>query len=158
MDWKDSVRKNLSWLIGIFVTLLAFVLAEGWLMLFAKALGPVRAAILIIFISTSLSWLVIYFLTRFGKSRFLGSWFSKREKSLSKRAEMAVKSGKFIVVLNSTVFLGPILTSVLMLILGLKGRKVYVYAACSAVFFALTRCGFYSGAFWGFDKILLWRR
>jgi len=155
MTWADSFKKNFYWIAGLLSTVLGFVFFEGWLIVFAKVLGPLKATALVSILTIPPSWLIIYLSTRYGNTGRFGEWLSKKEESLSRRTQRAVEGGKFVAILNTTVFLGPIVTSILMLMLGFENRKVYLYAVISAIICAAIWCSFYSGVFWGFEKVLL---
>jgi len=158
MNWADNFKKNFYWITGLLITALGFIFFEGWLIVSAKVFGPLRATALISALTIPPSWLIIYLSTRYGNTGRFGEWLSKKEASLSRRAQRAVEGGKFVAILNTTVFLGPIITSILMLMLGFESRKVYFYAVISAVICAAIWCSFYSGLFWSFEKILPLRR
>ena len=146
-----------AWLGGIALTGAVFVMAEGSLMATSKIFGPVKAALIRVAFTIPLSWCAIYLSSDFSASRFLKTWYEKKEASLSKTAKVAVEGGKAIAVLNTAVFLGPVLATILMLMLGYRGKRVYVFAALCAIICALAWCSFYSGIFWGIDKAFLKR-
>jgi len=151
--WKKSLRENLYWITGIFLTVIGFIFFEGWLIFASKKFGALKATAIISAITIPVSWVVIYLAVISKAGSPFGRWLAKKEEHLSRRAKAAVESGKFIVILNTSVIFGPILASILMLMLGLDHRKVYVYSAFSAILCAGIWCSFYAGVFWGIGKI-----
>lgn len=155
MDFK--INKKLYWPGGILLAVAGFLFAEGSLAASAKLLGPVKATLLRILFTIPLSWLVIYLSKGAGNPHFM-KWFSEKEKKLSKTARLALNGGKAFAVLNTAVFLGPIIATVLMLMLGVGIKRLYLYSALCAVLCASTWCVFYSCVFWGCEKmVVLWR-
>jgi len=148
-------KKILGWLAGIMLTGLAFVFAEGSLMATSKIFGPFKATLIRVTFTIPLSWFAIYLASGFSSSRFLKAWYAKKEEGLSKTAKVAVGSGKAFAVLNTAIFLGPILATVLMIMLGIRGRRIYLYSAICAVVCAAAWCSFYSGLFWGIEKAFM---
>jgi len=153
MNLPNNVKNSALWFAGIAVTALAFIFAEGWIMLAVKLFGGLWATVIVSAVTTPVAWLVIYMATRSNVNRFLKDWISKKEAELSRKAKAAVKGGEVLVVLNTTIFLGPIIASLLMLILGVAVRKVYVYAVLSAILCAGIWCSLYAGVFWEISKI-----
>lgn len=140
-----SLRKHLYWLVGILATIGTLVFSEGTLVVTTKYFGVARATLFRVAFTIPLSWIVIYLATHVSVSHRFTEWLSRKEERLSKRARTAVNGGKCVAVLNAAVFLGPILASVLMLMLGLRPRRVYLYAVPCAIFGALVWCAFYGG-------------
>ena len=153
MILPNSIKNSAFWFAGIAVTALAFIFAEGWIMLAVKFFGALWATVIVSAVTTPVAWLVIYMATRSNANRFLRDWIIKKETELSGKAKAAVKGGKVFVVLNTTIFLGPIIASLLMLTLGIAVRKVYVYAVLCAILCAGVWCSLYGGVFWGISKI-----
>ncbi|MBL7157081.1 MAG: hypothetical protein ISS92_02835 [Candidatus Omnitrophica bacterium] len=153
MNLPNTVKNSALWFTSIAVTALFYIFAEGWVILAAKLYGALWATVIVSAVTTPVVWLVIYMATRSNANRFLRDWLAKKEAELSKRAKVAVKGGKIFAVLNATIFLGPILASLLMLILGIAVRRVYVYAVLSAILCAGVWCSLYAGVFWGISKI-----
>lgn len=154
MDLKKDIAKNLGWLGGIALTVIGFIFAEGWLILMVKLFGFTMSTVIVTVVTLFLSWLVIYASSSSHNIGRFRDWLSKKEESLSKKAKVAMKSGKVLAILNTTVFLGPIVASVLMLMLGLERRRVYVYCIFCALLCAIFWCGFYSGIFWGIHAVV----
>lgn len=149
MNWKKGIAKDLSWLGGITLTVIAFIFAEGWLILAVKLFGFAMATVIVTIVTLFLSWLVIYASSGSHNIGRFRDWLLRKEGNLSGQAKVAMKSGKMLAVLNTTVFLGPIVASVLMLMLGFERRRVYVYSIFCALLCAIIWCGLYSGIFWG---------
>ena len=76
---------------------------------------------------------------------------------LSGRVKRIVKGTEVIVVLNTAIFLGPIIASILMIMIGVRPARVYIYSVFCAVLCALAWCCFYKGMFWGYDKVCILR-
>lgn len=155
MVFAEKIKKNFNWIAGILFTIIGFVFAEGWIILAVDVLGFVKSTIVVAVISIIFSWVVIYLSAKSSGNNFLKEWFSKKETEMTKHAKIALKSGKFIAVVNTAVFLGPIFASLLMLVLGIETKKVYIYAIFCAFLCASVWCGLYSGVFWGVDKIFV---
>ena len=153
MNLPKSVKNGALWFTSIAVTALVFIFAEGWLILAAKLFGALRATVIVSVVTTPVAWLVIYIATRSNTNWFLRDWIINKETKLSERAKTAVKGGKVLAVLNATIFLGPIIASLLMLILGIAVRRVYAYAVLCAILCAGIWCSLYAGVFWGISKI-----
>lgn len=153
---KKAVRgKWLYWTGGVLTGALAIILSEGVMIATTKAFGVAKATLLRVVFTIPASWMVIYLATRARLNVGFSQWLAKREASLSKRARMAVEGGKWFVIGNTALFLGPIITSILMLMIGFKARLVYVYAAVFAVIVAWLWAAFYSGMLWGLAKIFV---
>ncbi|MDD5437389.1 MAG: hypothetical protein PHX20_07600, partial [Candidatus Omnitrophica bacterium] len=56
-----KIVKHLGWLGGIGLTVMGYVLAEGWLILVVKLFGFWGGAAIVMLVTLLLSWLVIYF-------------------------------------------------------------------------------------------------
>jgi len=153
MDVKNGVAKNVGWIGGIVLTVIGFIFAEGWLILTVKLLGFTMATVIVAIITLLLSWVVIYVSSASGNMGRFRAWLLKKEASLSGRAKTAVKGGKALAVLNATIFLGPVIAAVLMLMLGFERRKVYSYSVFCAILCATFWCGLYSGIFWGVHAV-----
>jgi hypothetical protein len=156
MSWAGAIKKNLVWLSGGTLTVVGFIFAEGWLIAAAKILGPLKATLFVSVITIPIAWIVIYLATKVNSGQRFKKWLENKEANLSKRAKMAAKSGKFIVILSTAVFLGPIIAAILMLLLGINQRRVYSYTVLCALLCAGIWCSFYAGAIWGLERIF-WR-
>lgn len=148
------LRRNLYWLIGVFFAILFVVFMEGSLIATTKLFGVARATLIRVSITIPLSWLVIYLATKSGRSLGFSNWIKAKEAKLSKSAKAAFEGGKFLVVLNTAVFLGPIIASILMLMIGVKAKLVYVYAVICAFLCAWLWSMFYCGMLWGIAKCI----
>lgn len=153
MDFPLVIKKNLHWLAGILLTAGAFIFTEGSLIATTKVLGVTKATLLRVSFTIPISWFVIYLSTKSKSSRRFHDWLARKEASLSRRAQVVMKSGKAIAVLNAAIFLGPIIASILMLMIGIEAKRAYLYAIFCAILCAWTWCAFYSGMFWGLGKI-----
>jgi len=142
------------WITGIGMSVVLFVFAEGWLILAVKLLGFAWSTILVSAVTIALSWIVIYVYSGSHNIGRFRNWLKSKEDSLSDRAQLAVNGGKTLAIVNTTVFLGPIVASILMLMLGFERNKVYFYAVLCALFAALIWCGVYSGMFWGIGEFM----
>ncbi|MDD5422290.1 MAG: hypothetical protein WC592_04975 [Candidatus Omnitrophota bacterium] len=145
--------KDVYWIAGIALTAVGFIFTEGTLIATTKMFGVVRATLLRVVFTIPLSWLVIYLSTNADVSLRFRDWVEKKREGLSSRAQAIVKGGEFIAVLNTTVFLGPIIASILMSMIGVNTRRIYLYAVFCAFLSAWAWCAFYSGMFWGLGKI-----
>ncbi len=157
MDQSAVKASSLRWFGGIALTVLLYIFAEGWLILVVKIFGFTAGTIIVTLVTLILSWMVIYFSSG---SRNIGrfrDWFLEKERNLSVYAKGAMNGGKTLAVVNTTIFLGPIVASILMLMLGLERKKVYIYSIICALMCAIFWCGIYSGVFWGLHKIITGR-
>ena len=150
---KNIFWKNLYWLVGVTLTVLFLVFTEGTMIMTTKLFGVVRATFLRMFFTVPLSWLVIYLSTKSRRSFYFSNWLAAKEAKLSGAKRAALKGGKFLAVINTAVFLGPIIASVLMLIVGVKPKKAYIYAALCAFLSAWVWSAFYSGMLCGLGRI-----
>lgn len=154
MGWKEGIKKNLCWLGGITLTVVWYIFAEGWLILMVKLFGFTLSMVIVTLILIALSWIVIYVSSG---SRNIGrfrEWLKEKEGELSGKAKAAMGPGKVLVVANTAVFLGPMVSAILMLMLGLQRKKVYIYSIFCAFLCAISWCGFYSGIFWEIHRVL----
>lgn len=147
------LRKNLYWITGAILTILVFVFVEGTLIATTKIFGVTKATLIRVTFTIPLSWLVIFLSTKSKKNVHFGNWLTSREAKLSRKAQIAVEGGKFIAVVNTAIFFGPIIASILMLMVGLKARRVYIYAVLCAFLSAGLWCAFYSGMLCGFGRL-----
>jgi len=143
--WTDDMRRSLLWLAGVVVTVSAVLFTEGTIIAATKLFGVTRATLLRVVFTIPLSWLVIYLATRSKKSLGFTKWLDERQRKLSGKAKAAVEGGKFLVVVNTAIFLGPIVASILMLMLGISGRRIYAYAVICAFLSAWLWAAFYGG-------------
>jgi hypothetical protein len=81
-------------------------------------------------------------------------WLNAKEAELSGKTKTAVEGGKVLAVINTTIFLGPMVAALLMLMLGVGKNKVYLYSIFCALLCAVVWAGLYSGIFWGIGKIV----
>ena len=148
------LRRNLYWLIGALFAILFVIFMEGSLIATTKLFGVARATLIRVSITIPLSWLVIYLATKSDRSFHFSNWLKEKEARLSKSAKVALQGGKFLAVLNTAIFLGPIIASILMLMIGIKARLVYIYAVISALLCAWLWSMFYCGMLWGIAKCM----
>jgi hypothetical protein len=149
----EAVRKNIYWVTGILLTVFCVVIGEGMLIVTTKVFGVVKATFLRVLFTIPLSWLVIYLATRYGRSPYFQAWLEKKKAGLSDRARAIVKGGEVLAIANAAIFLGPIIASILMLMIGLAARRVYFYAVLCALLCAWVWCLVYSGVLWGLGKV-----
>lgn len=150
----NKIKKYLCWLGGIVATVIWYVFSEAWLILMVDLFGFAWSTIIVTIATLALSWLVIYASVNSNKLSRLRDWLVGKEGNLSKKVQVAMKSGKVLVVANTAIFLGPMVAAFLMLMLGLKARKVYIYSIFCALLCAIFWCGLYSGIFWEIHKII----
>jgi hypothetical protein len=154
MDRPAAADKNAYWFGGIGLTVLGYIFGEGWIIVAVKVLGFTAATFIVTVITMLLAWGVIYVISGSAKVTFIHDWLIKKEEAMSRRAQMAVKGGKALAVLNAAVFLGPIISAMLMLAFGFERKKVYVYSVYCAFLCAAVWCGLYSGMFWGIHAVI----
>ena len=158
MNLKEKIKKSLYWFGGITATALWYIFAEGWLILIVKIFGFALSTVIVTLVLIILSWLVIYVLSgsrNIGKFR---EWIKEKEESLSGKAKAAMGGGKVLAVANTAIFLGPMVSAILMLMLGLERKKTYIYSIFCAFLCAIVWCGFYSGVFWEIHRIFAGNR
>ena len=148
------LQKRLYWFAGILLAILGVIVAEGSLIATTKLFGILKATLLRVSFTIPLSWLAIFLCAKANVSARVRGWILEKQARLSKRARLAVKGGEFFVILNTTIFLGPILASILMVMLGIRGKKIYLYAVLCALLCAWMWCCFYGGVCWGVTKFL----
>lgn len=151
-----DIMKCVRWLVGIISVAAFYILAEGWLIIIVKVFGFFLGTVIVTSVTLILSWVVIYYSSGSRGVGKLSAWIHEKEAGLSSRAQAAaVKGGKFIAVANTTLLLGPMAGSLLMLMLGLDKRRVYFYAIPAALLCAIFWCGLYSGLFLGIKKLMI---
>lgn len=145
MHWVVESKKISALVVSIFFSVIMFLFAESWLILAAKVFGPIWGTIICFSIATPISWLVI-FMTEWSRSGSkIRDWLSNQELRLSKRKKMVAKYGKFIVVIITAITMGPILSALLLAMLGCEVWKNYIYSTlCSLLCYSIW-CSFYSG-------------
>lgn len=151
--------KTLRWFIGITLAVLGIIFFEGSFLATTRIFGIVKATLIRVVFTIPLSWLVIFLFANTKANARVSGWFEKKQAHLSRRARIAVEGGKFLVIVNTAIFLGPVLASILMLMIGIKGKRVYFYAVLCALLCAWLWACFYGGVCWSFDKIVqsVWR-
>lgn len=155
MKWRIAdITENMAWLGGSVTAVVVFILAEGWLILTVKFFGFLWSTVIVTVIPLLIAWGVIYISARSRNIKRFNDWLTRKEEALSKRAKKAAEGGKFIAVFNTALLLGPIIASILMLMLGVDRRRIYVYAVFCAILCAVAWCGFYSGIFWGIHSVI----
>ena len=152
-DWVGMLKKNILWLLGAAAALAALILIEGSMVVTTKIFGVTKATLLRVVFTIPLSWLVIYLATRSKKSFRFTNWLAARQAKLSNKAKVAIEGGKFVVVVNTAIFLGPIVASILMLMIGITPRRIYGYAVLGALLSAWLWSAFYSGLLWQLAKV-----
>lgn len=155
MNWKEGVKKNLYWFGGITLAVLWYIFAEGWLILMVKLFGFKLSTAIVTLILLILSWFVIYVSSNFRNIGRFREWLKEREAELSGKVKAAMDGGKVLAVVNTAIFLGPMVSAILMLMLGLQRTKVYVYSIFCSFLCAIIWCGFYSGIFWEIHRIFI---
>ena len=149
-----NIAKGLGWMGGIGLTVLGYVLAEGWLIAVVKIFGFWGGALIVMLVTLVLSWIVTYFASGACKAGRFQNWLKQKEVELSGKMKAAMQGGKTLVVINVAIFLGPMVAALLMLMLGIGKNKVYFYSIFSCLLCAVFWSGFYSGIFWGIHKIV----
>ncbi|MFA5144296.1 MAG: hypothetical protein WC522_09100 [Candidatus Omnitrophota bacterium] len=147
-------NKKLYWIWGALAAAVGFVLVEGSLVATTKLFGIIKATLIRVVFTIPLSWLVIFLCSGTNTSDKVRSWFLKKQAALSHRAQVAISGGKFFVIINTAILLGPILASILMVMVGINKRRIYLYAALLAILCAWAWCSFYGGVCWTFTKVL----
>ena len=146
-------NKKLLWILGIALTILGLIVTEGSLIATTRIFGVMKATLIRVAFTIPLSWLAIFLCAPTNTSAKVRAWFTNKQASLSKRAKLAVAGGEFLVIVNTAIFLGPILASILMVMIGIQGKRLYFYAVLCALLCAWVWSGFYSGICWGICKI-----
>gem|GEM_PF-427572 len=149
----NSMQKSLLWISGIIAAIFAVIITEGSLIVTTKAFGVIKATILRVAFTIPASWIVIYLATKTKKSERFRSWIAGKEAHLSKRAKVAVNGGKAVVLFNTSIFLGPVIASILMLMIGIEKHRIYAYSVLAALLSALSWCAFYGGMLCGIEKL-----
>jgi len=147
------VNKALRWVGGVSLAILGVILLEGSFLAATKVFGIVKSALIRVAFTIPLSWLAIYLCAGTNTSAKVRDWFARKQAQLSRRAQIALEGGKFLIVVNTAIFLGPILASILMLMIGIQVKRVYFYAVFCALLCAWLWACFYGGVCWSFDKI-----
>ena len=149
MSWN----KKIYWIAGILLTILGLIVTEGSLIATTKMFGVMKATLIRVAFTIPLSWLAIFLCAGTNTSAKVRAWFAKKQASLSKRARLAVAGGEFLVIVNTSIFLGPILASILMIMIGVQGKRLYFYAILCALLSAWVWSSFYGGLCWSVTKI-----
>ena len=146
-------NKKLYWIIGVLLTIAGLIITEGSLIATTRIFGIMKATLIRVAFTIPLSWLAIFLCAGTNTSAKARAWFAQKQSSLSERARLAVAGGEFLVILNTTIFLGPIVASILMVMIGVQGKRIYFYAVLCALLCAWAWSCFYGGVFWGLGKI-----
>lgn len=147
------MNKKLYWIAVIALAILGFIITEGSLIATTKIFGIMKATLIRAAFTIPLSWLAIFLCAGTNTGAKVRAWFAKKEASLSERARLAIAGGEFLAIVNTAIFLGPILASVLMVMIGVHGKRIYFYAVLCALLCAWTWSSFYGGVCWWFGKI-----
>ena len=150
MSWN----KKLYWIAGILLTILGLIITEGSLIATTRIFGVMKATLIRVAFTIPLSWLAIFLCVGTNTSAKVRAWFAKKQASLSGRARLAVAGGEFLVIVNTAIFLGPIIASILMIMVGVQGKRLYFYAVLCALLCAWAWSCFYGGVCWGIGKIV----
>lgn len=154
MPLFDNLKRGIFWLGGISLTALWYILAEGWLIIVVKIFGFFWSILIVTLVTFILACIVIHFAT---SSRNVGKfrdWLKEKEEHLSKKAKTTVTGGKILAVANTSVFLGPMVGAILMLMFNVEKKKVYFYSIFCSILCAVFWSGFYSGIFWEIKNIM----
>jgi hypothetical protein len=154
METGTGIKRGAVAAGGVAATVAGFIFAEGWLILAVKVFGFALATAIVTVVTAVISWAIIYLASGSRNITRFNAWLKEKEAGLSGRAMAAVKGGIVIAVVNTTVLLGPIVASVLMLMLGVDRKKAYIYSGLGALLCAAIWCGFYSGLFWGIHEMI----
>jgi len=146
-------NKKLYWAAGILLTILGLIFTEGSLIATTRMFGVMKATLIRVAFTIPLSWLAIFLCEGTNTSASVRAWFAKKRASLSRKAQLAVAGGKFLVIVNTAVFLGPIIASILMIMVGVQGKRLYFYAVLCALLCAWSWSCFYGSVCWWFGKI-----
>ncbi len=119
-----------------------------------KLFGFWGGAAIVTLVTLILSWIVIYVSSGTRNIGRFRDWLKEKEVELSGKAKAAVQGGKVLVVANTAVFLGPMVAALLMLMLGIRRNKIYLYSIFCSLLCAVVWSGFYSGIFWEIRKII----
>ena len=150
----NTLQKRLYWLAGILLAILGVIFTEGSLIATTKLFGIIKATLIRVSFTIPLSWLAIFLCAKTNASARVRNWLLEKQARLSDKARLALKGGEFFVILNATIFLGPIIASILMVMLGIRGKKIYLYAVLCALLCAWVWCCFYGGVCWSVTKFL----
>ena len=147
------MKKTLIWLGGMTLAILGIIFLEGSFLATTKIFGIMKSALIRVAFTIPLSWLAIFLCASTNTSAKTREWFAKKQAGLSRRAQIALEGGKFFIVVNTAIFLGPVLASILMLMVGVQAKRAYFYAVLCALLCAWLWACFYGGVCWSFDKI-----
>jgi len=154
MNWVTKLKKCGAWLVAAFLSVVLFLFAESWLILAAKVFGPILGILVCFSIMTPIVWLIIFLAYRENGETKFRNWITEQETKLSKKMQIAAKYGKFMAIVFTAVTLGPILSAILMLLLGYKCRNNFVYSTLCSLLCYVVWVPFYSGVWWGIARIL----
>ncbi|MFA6320380.1 MAG: hypothetical protein WCY36_00795 [Candidatus Omnitrophota bacterium] len=150
----DALKKKVYFSSGVLIAIAGIIFIEGSFAVTVKLFGVVKATFIRMLFTIPLSWFAIFLFANANVSIRVRKWITKKQESLSRRAQLAIEGGKFFIIVNTAIFLGPILASILMLMVGIQGRRVYFYAVLCALLSAWIWSCFYGGVCWGFTKVL----
>lgn len=151
---NNGIKKIFYWLSGITLTALWYIFAEGWLILVVKIFGFFWGSIIVTLVTFLLACIVIHLATGSHKFTKFSEWLKEKEESLSNRAKTAVTGGKVLAVANTAIFLGPMVSAILLLMFNIEKKKVYLYSVFCSILCAVFWSGFYSGVFLGISHLL----
>lgn len=153
MGVAKKILKALLWTSGVLAAAVVFLAIDAWKIIAVKRLGYAWGTVLSTVVTTLLAWAVIWLSNASGAGSFAKKWIEEKKAGLSERAQKAVKVGQPVIIINTAILLGPVVASLLMLVLGIR-RWIYGYAFLAALLCQAIWCGVYSGAFWGIEKML----
>jgi len=149
-----NLKKKIYWIAALLLTILGLIFTEGSLIVTTRIFGVMKATLIRVAFTIPLSWLAIYLCLSTKTSANVRNWFAKKQASLSERARLAVKGGEFLAVVTTTLLLGPILASILMIMIGVQGKRIYFYAVLCALLCAWAWSCLYGSMCWGIGKIM----
>ncbi len=143
------------WVSGAIVAGAGVIFYESFWAGLVKYAGFQRASLGRFIFTLVISWVVIRLASGSRHSLRVREWLSEKEARMSERAKKIAAGGKFLAVINTAIFLGPPIASILMIVLGIGIRRVYLYALLCSLLAAGVWCGLYSGIFWTWGRVFI---
>src|SRR3989344_1442042 len=126
-----------------------FIISEGWLISSVYLFGPYKSfiAFTVFSVGTCLILLYVYNYKRKSGNKYIlkvDRWIEQREAKLSKFTLRIIRTSKTLGILFSSITAGPLPTTILILVLGYRGLRVFAWILAANILFFLTWIAIYS--------------
>ncbi len=136
---------------AIILGLCILIFGEGVIIYFSIHYGVWISTLLLATISTPFCFYIVQFYERtlFTSSRIkmFDDWIRRKEDGIDVRWHKIAQTSKFLAITFSSLVSGVFITSILVPVLGFRGRKAYIITLYNVLAFYLFWTSLYSGAF-----------